>query len=109
MTSQQDAIENVAKDDETISFEDAMKMLDEQGEKGMIEEDDAPPVWALVKYEEGTSGPIKTIEGILIDDSAGLTLLDPESGDAHIVGDRFIITATLTQLALAEDEGEDEA
>lgn len=69
--------------------------------------DEVVTIWAMVKYEEGTSGPIKTVEGVLIDDSAGITVLDPETGEACIIGDRFIVRVDLAQVD-EDDEDEDE-
>lgn len=66
--------------------------------------DEVVTIWAMVRYEEGTSGPLKTVEGVLIDDSAGITVLDPETGAACIIGDRFIVRVDLAQVDDEDDE-----
>ena len=70
--------------------------------------DEVVTIWAMVRYEEGTSGALKTVEGVLIDDSAGITVLDPETGAACIIGDRFIVRVDLTQVDDEDDEDIDQ-
>lgn len=77
----------------------------EGNEASEQDNDEVVTLWAMVRYEEGTSGALKTVEGVLIDDSAGITVLDPETGAACIIGDRFIVRVDLAQV---DDEDDDE-
>lgn len=70
------------------------------------EPEDEPHIWAVLTYEEGTSGPLKTVDGLLVDDSSGMTVLDPETGTATIVTERFLVKADLVAMEV-EDEGQE--
>lgn len=66
-------------------------------------------LWAKVQYEEGTSGPLKNIEGVMVDDDYGVTVINPEEGVATTIGDRFIVRVDVQQLVMDETEGDDNA
>lgn len=73
------------------------------------DEGEEPTVWAAITYEEGTGGPLQQAGGILIDDPDGVTILDPETGNATIIGDRFVIRIDIIQVEVeVEDEMEDD-
>lgn len=98
--------------EDTISFEQAMKALDEKmAERANDEpEQDEIILWATVTYEEGTSGPILKAEGVLVDDEYGVSILDPETNEVTSVGDRFVISVVVRQVFIEDDEDdEDEA
>lgn len=67
--------------------------------------DEATPMWATVQYEEGTSGPLKVVEGLLVDDANGITVLNPETGLISIISERSLVRADVEQVEV-EDEGE---
>lgn len=79
-------------------------------EKGQPEEAlDDVVLWAKVQYEEGTSGPLKDIEGVMVDDDYGVTVINPEEGVATTIGDRFIVRVDVQQLVMDETDEDDNA
>lgn len=87
----------------TIPFEEAMKALDEKADDFERNVDEAPMLWAEVTYEEGTSGPLINVAGVLIDDHVGVTVVHPDTGVATTIGDRFIVRVDI-QAIMDEDE-----
>lgn len=100
-----------SKADDLMTFEEAMGVL----EAGLSYDEAAEEVeditlWAKVQYEEGTSGPLESIEGVLIDGDDSLTIINPETGVATIIGDRFIVRVDIEQIDVeSSDEGDKEA
>lgn len=96
--------------DDTIPFDEAMKIIEEGHEERLGAESALPDVilWAKVLYEEGTSGPVKTVEGILMDGDDTLTIVHPETGVATIIGDRFIVRVDVEEMDVSDDEEEDD-
>lgn len=93
--------------DENISFEEAMKLIDENlGLQGPGEEENV--IWAEVLYEEGTSGPLQQASGVLVDNQEGITLINPDTGNATIVGDRFLVRVDLVTIEVEDDEDDDD-
>lgn len=90
-------------------FEEAMKLLSESDEADDFERnvDEAPMLWAEVTYEEGTSGPLINVAGVLIDDHVGVTVVHPDTGVATTIGDRFIVRVDI-QAIMDEDEDDNE-
>ena len=74
-----------------------------------VPEEDDVVLWAKVQYEEGTSGPLKNIEGVMVDDDYGVTVINPEEGVATTIGDRFIVRVDVQQLVMDETEAGDDA
>lgn len=70
--------------------------------------DDGSFLWAIVQYEEGTSGPLKEAAGILVDDEVGVTILDPETGFATSFGDRFVVRVDVQAVNAGEAEDDEE-
>lgn len=104
--------------EDPTSFEQAMEALAERAnalaERADAladdggEDDDGSFLWAIVQYEEGTSGPLKEAAGILVDDEVGVTILDPETGFATSFGDRFVVRVDVQAISAGEAEGDDE-
>ena len=86
-----------ATEKDTMSFDEAMAAIDESQPQ--------QDLWAVVQYEEGTSGPVKVVEGILVDDDGALTLVEPESGLIISIGASFIIRVEFVPIE-AEAEAE---
>lgn len=113
--AQADQMRAEVEAEDPISFEQAMKALDEkmddQAWADAPEDTEAPLLFATIQYEEGTSGPLKVAAGLLVEDDAGITIIDPEDGVATSIGDRFIIRVDVQQVEVGdedEDEGDDE-
>lgn len=94
--------------EDNISFEDAMELLEKNVQDN---EDDGELIWAEALYEEGTSGPLKQASGVLVDSEAGVTLINPDTGDATIIGDRFLVRVDLMTIEAEEsaDDKDDDA
>lgn len=85
---------------------DAEEFIPEEGEKGTTEEE-GPVLWGKVTYEEGTSGPLKVVEGVMMDDEYGVTIINPNEGVATTIGDKFVVRVDVQQVFM-EDVDEDE-
>lgn len=75
-----------------------------------VESEDLDDVvlWATVQYEEGTSGPIQTAEGVLVDGDESLTIVNPDTGVATIIGDRFIVRVDIQQMDVSDEDDDDD-
>lgn len=77
------------------------------GEQGNEPEQESL-LFATIQYEEGTSGPLNVAAGLLVEDAEGITIIDPDSGVATSIGDRFIVRIDVQQVEIEDEDDDDD-